>query len=1257
MRNVLLLVLGIYSGLPAVAAEAPAALPTNPEAYRNTDLVLSIMADSRQVRTLKNADESVREVFIQTLRSSVYDQVDEAVLSRVRSLPEYAGKQVMVHEFRTPGSDPNDINADRDARVLVEVEQGRWLEVPRQDWEDTFYEAFGEASGKPDNVDVRAHADRYRQLATDRVHREASLDYTDQTLNVVDTYAGRRLIRDSTIVQARDADGSLAFDDGGRPILAGESNVQSVLAAGPENRSRLRDAEGLGYMYFEKGDEQLRKAADFIADPEINAMHRSEAAVQIRKGVRSLDNLRASYTRQGYDVGQLPDNFQQASRLINAYQGDMDADPFALERQLRELGFDQGLSSFNERLQGQMESLQLARRTPPPAPPREAIESMRSDVRAGRALAAANFGQNLGGKVLEVLDFMESAERIEAQAERGEYLYFDLDENDSAFARNAQVYAATLIETTGIPAAMEAGWEADENERRRIEEAIRRGETVDPFLSTARVMADVGTNAVKTVILDPVQGGVDKTVEIANWAQAVATENAALDTLERQQLALAGTRLDRLQRENEFNLDLIQKWHGSPGGESLVGPVSDGSAIAFSVARDTGWTDDLEVEWSIPELGLNRRLSAAEPSANQFGLTVQDWPVGTYQVRLTVRGSNGLVYGQESTSFELNPQAALGTLTARVDELDGPLLDDLEEPLVPGRIVAFDVVPLGQWGEAIDVEWLVDGESYKTTPGTGDNAELIRFRTDHLEGTGFTIAVRLLDRASGAILDHRDRRIDFTRPATVVEPFSLRASLDNYDGPALNEAIRNGDIVAFSADLVFPEADPVPITNLFWQVFDASGQPVPGLSKTEQVVLGGQQQQFGFRFRPETLANGDYQVQLTASLASDPEQRQQARIDLAVFESVSIQRLVVSADAAAQLNRETLYADEAPHLFVYYDLDGSTTVSAELTVNNDRGETVFSDTVERQANDEAEQRVGVRLEPGAIAVGETATFNVSLQASDGLQVQASQNFSVSDYVLDLALPERLQAGETERFEIGVPDNFTPPFEVDLDSYAAVTSMDSKLGGTISGIADGSESDGQLSIVLTDSEGRVARLTKPFIVEPEEVRVVQSPSASLPVAPRITVTGRSAECSENRYYSDSNSSIRDGDIELSRDTLNLNNQELRYSDSPKCLGAPGEHPAFYAETGYSISLCGRRIYVFAEELAEFSDKFRSEIIAAIDRAPVSLRGYWESGRNSNIASRVMEQNDVFDVGFDYFAVHSTAGPYGPVQYCVPDDWPY
>lgn len=1240
MRSCLLIV-GYLLALTVQAAEAPDILPADPAAYRDPELVLSIMADSRRVRTLKSADESVREAFTETLRNSVYDEVDAAVLGRVRSLPEYAGKQVMVHEFRTPGSDPNDINADRDARVLVEVEQGRWLEVPRQDWEDTFYEAFGQATGKPDNVTARDHADRYRQLATDRVHREASLDYTDQTLSVVDGDDGRRVIRDSTISQQRNEDGSLAFDNSGKPILAGQSNVQTVLAAGPENRSRLRDAEGLGYMYYEKGDEQLRKAIDYIADPDLNAMHRSEAAVQIRKGVRSLDNLRASYTRQGYDVGQLSENFQQASRLVNAYQGDMDADPFALERQLRELGFEQGLRSFNDRLQGQMESLQLARRSPPPAPPREAIESMRSDVRAGRALAAANFGQNLGGKVLEVLDFMESAERIEAQAERGEYLYFDLDENDSAFARNAQVYAATLIETTGIPAAMEAGWEADENERRRIEEAIRRGETVDPFLSTARVIADVGTNAVKTVILDPVQGGVDKAVEITNWAEAVVNEDAALDRLERQQLALAGTRLDRLQRENEFNLDLIQKWRGSPGGESLVGPVSDGSAIAFSVARDSCWTDEYEVEWSIPELGLNRRLSAAEPSANQFGLTVQDWPVGSYQVRLTIRGSNGLVYGQESTSFELNPQAALGTLTARVDELDGPLLDELEEPLTPGRIVAFDVVPLGQWSEAIDVEWLVDGESYKTTPGNGDNAELIRFRTDHLEGTGFTIAVRLLDRASGAILDHQDRRIDFARPATVVEPFSLRASLDSYDGPALNQAIRNGDIVAFSAELVFPEADPAPITNLLWQVFDASGQPLPGLSKTEQVVLGGQQRQFGFRFRPETLANGDYQVQLTASLASDPEQRQQARTDFAVFESVSIERLVVSADAAAQVNRETLYADEAPHLFVYYDLDGSTTVSAEITVNNDRGETVFSDTVERQASGEADQRVGVRLEPGAIPVGETGTFIVSLQASDGLQVQASQNFSVSDYVLDLALPERLQAGETERFEIGVPDNFTPPFDVDLDSYAAVTSMDSELGGTISGIAADSAVDGQLRVIVTDADGRVARANNRFTVD------IEREISAAPVA----------ACSNLQMERDREAVgeelVRMGTVGLDLTGTVYDGSSLYVFSRPVCLTGfylRMENEGFEQtpnDVTYlfdrAIDVCGITVYANATELENFSDHYRDEIREMIRILPGHLADEFINPFDNDI-NRYTNENDVFELWWGS-------------RTCLPSAWQY
>lgn len=1197
MRLIRLISLAFVLAAPAAAqapAQAPEGLPRELSYYRNMDNVLAIMADSRKVRELKSAHPLIRSTFTRTLRAQVYDKVDQAVLAKVGGQPEYAGKTVVVHEFRTPGSDPNGINADRDARVLVEAEPGRWVEVPREHWEDTFYESFGKATGKAADVPARDHAGRYRQLATDRAHVEAGLDYSDQTLSVKDD----RVVRASTIRQARDEKGRLLWERPGKPLLVSDSPIQAVKKAGPGDRTRLRDAEGLGLMYFEKGDEQLRRLADKGLDADKAAMHRAEAAVQIGKGAKSLDGLREAYARQGYDVGTLPENFVKASELVKAQRGDFSADPARLDRQLKSLGFDNGLEGFNRAMRGQIEALKLAPRVKPTPPPADTdLATLRRAAAArisGRGAAAAKAGMGLGGKVLEVLDFIDTAERIEKEAKSGQHLYIDLNQDDGRFVNNAKVFAATLIETTGIPGAMEAGWEADSAEKRRIEDAIRRGEAVDPLLSTARVMADVGTKAVKSTILDPIEAGLSKAADIGRWGQAVNREYAALDAAERQEIARGETRTDRLRRENAFDLGLIRKWVGRVGGDRQVGMVADGTELVFDVERGAAWTKDFQAEWAVTDTDAAKTADAADPSANRFAVLVKDWPAGSYEVVLTLRGrADGKVHGQERESFEVDGAPGLGTLTARLDTLDGPPLDG---PVERGRVVAFDVAPLGRWTDALTVEWSVDGEVYKTTPGSGDKARLIRFRTDRVAGPGFTLSVRLLDAASGRILAHQERKVPFVQAAFALPSFTVRGARDDYDGPSLDGAARNGDILAFSAEIDFPVAEPPPIVNLLWEVRDAAGRPVMGLSKTDQTVGAGARQTFGFKFRPATLANGAYTVVLTQMLATDPSQVRRGEATFTVHESVRIERLVVAADSEARSHRDVLYGDEVPHLFAYYRLDGAKSVNADLSVADDAGRVLFSKTLARPDKPGGIQRVGVRLRPDVVKVGQAAVFSVRLTAPDGQSAEASAGFRVDNHQLGLSVPDRLKSGELARFRITPPEYFTPPFTVDLDSRGAVATHDGKLGGTLTGIARSGGTGGTLRVTLTDAAKRTATGTARFTV------------------------GQTVSPFRNCEYRDMSREERKGgvfEIELYPDyydhhpdtdhplvmavTENFDGRIIMVADRPACVevawtvrpyvkGVAGP----YGIADYPIELCGQRFYVIGEDWRELNRRFKSDI---------------------------------------------------------------
>lgn len=1186
MRLIRLISLAFALATPA-AAQSPEGLPRELSYYRNMDNVLAIMADSRKVRELKSAHPLVRSTFTRTLRAQVYDKVDQAVLAKVKDLPEYAGKTVTIHEFRTPGSDPHSVNADRDARVLVEAEPGRWVEVPRKHWEDTFYESFGAATGKAVDVPARDHAAQYRQLATDRAHVEAGLDYSDQTLSVKDN----RVVRDSTIRQARDERGQLLWEMPGKPLLVSDSPIQAVKRADPGNRTRLRDAEGLGLMYFEKGDEQLRRLAAKGLDADKAAMHRAEAAVQIGKGAKSLNSLREAYARQGFDVGTLPENFVKASDLVKAQRGDFSADPAQLDRQLKSLGFDKGLEGFNQAMRGQIEALKLAPRikpAPPPADTNPATLRRSLPQTAGRGAAAAKVGMGLGGKMLEVLDFIDTAERIEQEAKSGQHLYIDLNQDDGRFVNNAKVFAATLLETTGIPGAMEAGWEADSAEKRRIEDAIRRGEAVDPLLSTGRVMADVGTKAVKSTILDPIQAGFTKAADMGRWGQAMRQEYAALNAAERQEIARGEAWTDRLVRENAFDLGLIRKWVGRVGGDRQVGMVADGTELVFDVEGGAAWTKDFQAEWRVAGTDAVKTADAADPSANRFAVKVQDWPTGTYEVVLTLRGrADGKVHGQERETFEVDGTPGLGTLTARLDTLDGPPMDG---PVERGRVVAFDVAPLGRWTDAFTVEWSVNGEVYKTTPGGGEKAQLIRFKTDRIDGPRFTLSVRLLEAASGRILAYRERKVSFAQAAFALPSFTVRGAKDDYDGPPLTGAVRNGEILAFSAEIDFPMADPPPIVNLLWDVRDASGQPVMGLSKTDQTVGSGTRQTFGFKFRPATLSNGVYTVVLTQTLAADPTRMRRGEAKFSIHESVRIERLAVAADTKAQAHRDVLYGDEVPHLFAYYRLDGAKSVSADLTVADDAGRVLYSETLTRPDKPGDVQRVGVRLRPDVVKVGQAAIFSVRLTAPDGQSAEASTGFRVENHKLGLSLPDRLKSGELARFRITPPEYFTPPFTVDLDSHGAVATHDGKLGGTLTGIAQAGGGGGTLRVTLTDAAKRTATGTARFTVG-QTVSPFRNCGHSDAFREK-----RKGGVFEIQLYPNYYDYHPDTDHPL---VIAGNATKITIADRPACVDVgwtvrPSVKGGNEGIADYPIELCGQRFYAIGEDWQELNKRFKSDI---------------------------------------------------------------
>jgi hypothetical protein len=355
----------------------------------HTELVMDLKADPRAMRSLKNAPEPVRTAF-NDVEEAVNRTHDQAIVDALKKLETtdqrlapyraggihsdgsqprpvpWAGKEIKVHDFRTPGAPPGSVNTDRDYRVIYKVAdtpdgKDQWIEIPRKHWEEFSHEKFAEVSGySPEKVRALAAvedeaawkswdsaknggrsldqamkekwAELHQQLATDKYHPEASTEFSDQFRNA----AGQLVQADINILKVK------------------------------KGEATLLDGQRLGMMYNEKADAFLRlKSARY---PEGDKL---EGLAQINKAVEMLDAVRAGYRAQGLKVGELADRVGDASALVKKLAPfDHSVAPekiTELEQKIRALGFGaaerNAIAGLKDALDGQFHSLNLVAET------------------------------------------------------------------------------------------------------------------------------------------------------------------------------------------------------------------------------------------------------------------------------------------------------------------------------------------------------------------------------------------------------------------------------------------------------------------------------------------------------------------------------------------------------------------------------------------------------------------------------------------------------------------------------------------------------------------------------------------------------------------------------------------------------------------------------------------------------------------------------------------------------------------------------
>jgi hypothetical protein len=1041
--------------------------------YDNLETVLNTFADSRKTRDLKEyGSAQAQEAFVKTIENEVYKPVDRKVVEHLKAMPEFEGKRILTHDFRTPGTGGEaSVNTDRDVRVLVEVELDRWVEVPVQKWEDVYYREFAKRTGLNVTAEtsmdtVKEHAAKYRQLPTDRFHIEAGRDYSD---------AG-------TIK---------AFQFQGETRVLSTPNVVRV----KRGATGLTDPEGLAKMYLEKADEQYRRAREIeqklkrgAVSPdeaelyrEKQRMHEIEGTVQLRKGVETLEKVRAGYQKQGYDVGELPKKFRRAVALIKDVKGTSDTDIGAIKAKISALKADglTSLNDLNQKLGGQIESLKLAKQYHKP--------QRTPDISLNKAGKAAG----IAGDLLAIKDSLE-------KAKQGNHLFINFAAADGASEKAVKTMALAALELAPIPVgeAMERGWEVDEEEREYLRVMVEHGESGDwktnPITSMARVSTKIIYRTAKSMTLDPLIAGKTALEEGYRTAADVGDNFiAAFSRLEAERLQKQ--KFDEyVKRSEKFTLgaiDIIKEMRPLYG-EAVVSP---GDRLTFVTGRNQTWNENYQIRWELgtPEgtvITLQEKPAFLK-DAEKVSFTVPVLGMGEYMVRVRVfERAGGLQAGFAATGFKMSERTELGEIIATRGDFDG---EPIRDGVTAGEIVAFKVAKIGAWTDRYWVEWLVNGERYKYESADNAKINLLRFTTDQLKPGNYKVAVRILEKSgadNGSIIAHQSLEIRLKEDKPVLPQFDVAGCLESKnDTPLKGITVQNGDVLRFSARVPFPQKQEPVMTRLIWQVYYADGRPVPGLAKEIDAIESGITKEYRFRFRPDHLSDGQYIVALTHLVVSDSQNRRQAQTSFHLLDKVKIDKLLVTDEKERQIHREILRPGKSPLLYAYYTLTpGSGRVRITLTARYRKsGKVIQSVTVTRpREGEKPPYRVGLGLPSGAAGIGEDIDFEVRIAGNDGRVRAASRSFRIEPYNLGMEVPDRLKSGQSAPFKLIPPPEFKPPFRVEFQTGngLGVGHTPGRLDGVITGIATKQAIKAALKVKLTDAQGLSVEKTLHFTVQ-------------------------------------------------------------------------------------------------------------------------------------------------------------------------------
>ncbi len=711
-------------------------------------------------------------------------------------------------------------------------------------------------------------------------------------------------------------------------------------------------------------------------------------------------------------------------------------------------------------------------------------------------------------------DLLSIADQLK-KAEQGQHLFFNISGRDSEAVKLTKKALVAAIELAPIPVidALEQGWTVDEEEKQYILEQIRKGKTVNPVASFLRVTGKVTWRAVASMTIDPLVLGKDAVVEGAK-AGGTVWKNWRDDSIREASVHLQGLKFEGITaRAEDIDLDIIFARRDTFTGRLFYGETAkEGDLLTFQIARDKKWTDRYEAKWEISgpkkqKLAETSSVPASSDRANRLTYKCENVTPGDYTVTFRMFDAKSkLQMGFRTYVFQIaeSDQIALGPISATLNSFEGPVL---KEAAKVGEILAFQSQKSGTWGRTHEVQWLINGENYKTVTGDDPKANLLRFDTTGMAPAAYTIAVRLIDTSGKTrkIIAHQGASFRLVTNILAMDPFQIRASLNDYDGPPLPASVQNGDVLAFQADLKHPAGKPEP-AQLFWQVYDGMGKPVPGLGKQEQVYESGAIKNHRFKIGLDNLADGEYSVGLTHVFNAAPGVKVNAVSRFRIAQAVRIDRVLVTDNPDDQKHKVLFPPDREPMLYAHYTIgQGVNKATLTLTAKDAKGQTIETVSMKRPRPGETPPyRAGLAVPAGKIPVGEEIIFEALIVAENGKRHTARTTFTREAHNLVLNVPKSMKSGENRTFSITVPKGFKGPFVVDVRASGKGLSLGHTAGslhGSVGGIAAEYAETGNLIVKVTDAGGNSASAQARILIEPSGKQYAHAqPPSPKPMAP-------------------------------------------------------------------------------------------------------------------------------------------------------------